>query len=85
MLENIQLVTPTGDTVLLSSLVETTLRESSSVIRHDDGERVISISASITSEGNVQEINTAFLTKLEESKLVPDYVTLEVGGETERI
>lgn len=83
MLEHIQLATPTGETVFLSSLVDTTLRESSSVIRHNDGERVISIAASITAEGNVQEINAAFLAKLEESKLVPDYVTLEIGGETE--
>ena len=82
-LENLTLTTPTGESVLLSSLVTTRLRESSSVISHDENERVISISAGLTSEGNVAETNTAFLAALEEAGLVPDDVEVEIGGETE--
>ena len=82
-LENITLNTPTGEKVLLSSLVETNLRESSSVISHDDNERVISISASLTSDGNIGETNTSFLAALEAENLLPEHVSLEIGGETE--
>lgn len=82
-LKNISLTTPTGDTVLLSSLVDTSLRESSSVISHDDNQRVISISASLTADGSVAETNAAFLKALEDENIVPKDVKVEVGGETE--
>lgn len=82
-LKNINLTTPTGDSVLLSSLVDVSLRESSSVIAHDNNKRVISISGSLTEAGSVPETNTAFLAELEDQNIIPTGVEVEVGGETE--
>lgn len=82
-LENVLLPTPSGETVLLSSLVDVSLRESSSVIRHEDNERVISVAGGITADGNVQEINREFERRIQEAGILPNDVSLEIGGETE--
>ena len=82
-LKNIEFITSSGNTVLLSSLVETSLRESSNVIRHDEQRRVVSISAGITGEGIVGEINAEFERKVREELNLPADITLEIGGETE--
>ena len=80
---NLQLRTPSGETVLLDTVADISLRESSSVIRHEDNERIISVSGGITAEGNINEINTEFERRVTETNLLPDDVTLKIGGETE--
>lgn len=82
-LENIALPTPSGDTVLLSSLVNTTLRESSNVIRHEDQKRIVTLQADTTAGGNVIEINNLFLERLSAEISVPESITPSLGGETE--
>lgn len=82
-LKNIRFINPQGETVLLSSLVETSLRESSNVISHDEQRRVISISAGITSGGSIPGVNAAFEDIVRNEIGLPDGVTLEIGGETE--
>lgn len=82
-IKNLQLPTPTGETVLISSVADVTLRESSSVINHEGGERVVSVSGDITGEVTIPEINRQFQELLEREGVVPDTVTLQIGGETE--
>lgn len=82
-IKNLQLATPSGETILLSSIADISLRESSSVIRHEDGQRVISLSGGITDGANVAAINTELRERVEEAGLLGTGVTLEIGGETE--
>ncbi|MFT5831739.1 MAG: multidrug efflux pump subunit AcrB [Candidatus Paceibacteria bacterium] len=82
-LEQIQLQTQSG-TVPLSSLVTVSLRESSSVIRHEDGRRVVSVTADVTGDGNAREIQAAALEQIDSELDIPASVELSTGGgETE--
>ncbi len=82
-LENIELSTPTGETVLLSSLVTSNLRESSTAINHEDQSRIVSVSADITNTGVVRDINTELLERIDSELDIPSDVTIELGGENE--
>jgi HAE1 family hydrophobic/amphiphilic exporter-1 len=82
-LRTIELTTPQGERVLLGSLVDIRLRESTTVINHEDQERVVSISAETTPDGNVREINDRLLERVEAELSLPESITLEFGGETE--
>jgi multidrug efflux pump subunit AcrB len=82
-LTRISLPTPTGATVLLSSLVEVSLRESSAVIRHEDGQRIVTLSSDITSEGNAQEIQLKLTSRIESELHIPASVSIAGGGETD--
>lgn len=82
-LENIELKTPSGSSVLLSSIVDVSLRESSSVINHEDNKRIISVSGAITADGNVREINRQFEEQIRQAGILPSDVELDIGGETE--
>lgn len=82
-LENIQLQTTNGDTILLSSLVTPRLREANAEINHTDQEREVTVSSDITDTGNVREINTILLERLETEDIVPEGVSVTLGGETE--
>lgn len=77
------IASPTGP-VALENIASISLRESSSVISHEDGKRVVSISADVREGANAREVQAAVLTAVEESIDIPD--TMEVstgGGETE--
>jgi len=80
---NIELATPTGGTVLLSSLVDTTLQESSASIKHEDKQRIMTVSADITEGANVIEINSELEKQIEENITLPVGVSFSVGGEAE--
>lgn len=82
-LQNIELPTMTGDRVALSALGEVTLREASSFINHEDGSRVMMVSADITPTGNVIDINSQLKKQLEEKVDLPAGVTYSFGGESE--
>lgn len=82
-LQNIELTSPTGDRIALSALSDITLRESSSLIRHEDQKRVMSIGADITPTGNVMEINKELKKQIDENIDLPEGVTYSIGGETE--
>lgn len=82
-LEQITLSSPTGEQILLGSVVDISLRESSSVIRHEEQERVVSLNADVTSSGNAREAQASALATIE-SELDLTGVTLSSGGgETE--
>ncbi|MAZ30280.1 hypothetical protein CL655_03285 [bacterium] len=82
-ISQIPLPTPSGEIVLLGSLVDISLRESSSVINHEDQERVVTVTADVTSNGNARELQAAAVAAIE-SELDLSGVTLSTGGgETE--
>jgi multidrug efflux pump len=78
-LEQIQIPTQSGS-VALSSLVSVSLRESSSVINHEDGRRVISITSDVTGDANVRAVQAKALRLINEQLLVPDSVEISTGG-----
>jgi multidrug efflux pump subunit AcrB len=82
-IKNLQLRTGSGVSVPLSSVADITLRESSSVIRHECGNRVVSLSGGISEGGNVSQINEEFSQKLKEANLLTEDIRIEIGGETE--
>jgi len=77
-------VPTTNGPVPLSEFVTVGLRESSSVINHEAGERVVSVQADITAAGNAREAQAAALAQIESELSIPPDVTISTGGgETE--
>ncbi|MFT7644381.1 MAG: multidrug efflux pump subunit AcrB [Candidatus Paceibacteria bacterium] len=82
-LSSIIIPTQSGQ-VPLSTLATVALRESSSVINHEDSKRVVTISADASAQGNAREIQAAALVQIEEELNVPaDVIISTGGGETE--
>lgn len=82
-LKNIELSTPSGERIPLSALTNTTLREASSAINHEDQKRIMSVSADVTKGGNVMEINTKLQKEIDENLTLPEGVSYTIGGEAE--
>ncbi len=78
-LQRISIPTQSGP-VPLSSLVDIELRESSSVIEHESGKRVVQVTADVTSEGNVREVQAAAMERIKNELDIPDGVILSTGG-----
>ena len=76
---------PTGSgAVPLSSLVTISLRESSNAISHEDGKRVVTVTADVSAGGNTRDVQAQVLTAIDEKISLPEGVTLSTGGgETE--
>lgn len=82
-INRITIPTQTGD-VLLSDLVDVSLRESSAVINHEDGKRVVTVTADVTAAGNAREIQAEALRRINTELTIPDNVEISTGGgETE--
>ena len=72
---------PTRDgSVPLSSLVTVSLRESSSVIEHEAGKRVVTVTADVTAAGNAREIQTLAMERINAELQMPDDVEISTGG-----
>ena len=81
--EQISIPTQSGP-VPLSSLVTTSLRESSSVINHESGKRVVSLNADVSADANARELQTQVVERINAELTIPENVTLSTGGgETE--
>lgn len=78
-LEQISIQSPSGP-VPLSSLVTVSLRESSSVINHEDGRRVVSVTADVAPSANAREVQAAVLERVETELDIPDDVFISTGG-----
>jgi len=78
-LTRITLATPTGD-VLLSDLVTVSLRESSSVINHEEGKRVVTVTADVTADGNAREAQAEAMKQIEEQLVFSSNVEISTGG-----
>jgi len=77
--EQITIPTATGP-VPLSTLVTTTLRESSSVINHEGGKRVVSVTADVSGDGNAREIQAIAIERIRAELDIPDGVEISTGG-----
>ncbi|MFT7507423.1 MAG: multidrug efflux pump [Acidimicrobiales bacterium] len=78
-LTRITLPSPTGD-VTLSDLVTVSLRESSSVINHEEGKRVVTVTADVTAEGNSREAQIEALQLVNEQLTLSSNVEISTGG-----
>lgn len=82
-LEDLTIQSPTGP-VPLSTIVDVSLRESSSVIRHEDGMRVVSVTADVDEGGNARDVQMQAVERIESELAIPENVVLSTGGgETE--
>lgn len=81
ILRNLSVGTPSGP-VLLGSLVDVSIEEGKTAIRHDDQERIMTVSSGVLDGANALEIVTSF-NKKSGSLDLPEGVTLTVGGENE--
>lgn len=78
-LEQIPIQTDAGS-VPLSEIVTTSLRESSSVIAHEDGKRVVTVTADVTADANARELQTIALEQIETELQVPAGIEISTGG-----
>ncbi len=82
-LSRIEIPTQSG-TIPLSSLVSISLRESSTAISHEDGKRVVTVTADVTASGNARDVQSQVLTLIDSELELPEGVELSTGGgETE--
>jgi multidrug efflux pump subunit AcrB len=76
------LLTRSGESIPLSSVADIRLQEARTVINHEDGVRVVTISADISAAGNVREIQTQFEGRVKNELTIPASVTFSGGGES---
>lgn len=70
--------------VPLSSLIKTNLREHSSSVTHEDGRRVVTVTADVVAGANAREIQAIALEQVKSKLSIPDDVEISTGGgETE--
>lgn len=84
------LLTPIGaaqaSPVLLGSFSQLGARETRASIRHEDGERIASVSADVTAGGNAREVTQALQAQFQTGELtMPRGVRMQIGGETEDV
>ena len=78
-LARITIPTPQGN-IPLSAIVDISLRESSSVINHEDSKRVVAVTADIAGDGNAREIQTEVLKRVKAEVTMSDDIVLSTGG-----
>lgn len=75
----LEIPTQSGN-IPLSTFLAVSLRESSSAIVHEDGKRVVTVTAGVTSLGNAREIQAEALTRVNDEIKLPAGVVLSTGG-----
>lgn len=78
-IENITIQTNAGP-IALSELVTVSLRESSSVIEHEEAKRVVSVTADVAVGANARAVQTEALERIQNELSIPDDVILSTGG-----
>lgn len=78
----IPLTTPSGEVVLLGSVLDEGLSRSDSVINHEDRNRIVTLSANVVPGYNTREVLAAFNKKID-SITLPDGVSIKTAGEDE--
>ena len=76
--------TPQG-TISLGSVLSTSFDQAQERIRHEDLERIASVSSNVESGISVAAVNAEFDRRAKEELTVPANVTMQVGGETEDV
>ncbi len=79
----IPMSTPVG-TVLLGSVLKQNLTEHRAVINHEDGDRIMSLTAQITGDTTALEVGKQFEDALP-TLSIPEGVTVSIGGENEEV
>ncbi len=82
-IEQLTIPSPTGEAVLLGSVVNVGLRESSSVINHQDQERVVTVTADITGDANARSVQAAAVERVRNEIDLTGVQLSTGGGETE--
>ena len=83
-LNNLTVMSATGNPVLLGSLVKETLAPANAAISHEGRSRVETVSAYVTSDVTASNVVTEFKARVAELELNPG-VTIQYAGETEDI
>lgn len=78
------MVAGTKGSVPLSSVATITYEPAASVIRHEDGKRIATVSSDVAAGGNALQISSNLEKELS-SEVLPEGVTLKVGGESEDV
>ena len=81
-LNQIPMITPGGQTVLLGSVLEHGVTRSDSAINHEGRERVVTLTAGVSPDKTPGEVLAAFNKRMESVEL-PEGVHISVGGENE--
>ena len=75
-----------SEATILGSFATLDVRESRSVIRHDDGERIAEVTAGVVAGSNARNITQEFQARVDAGELVlPSGVTVNIGGENEDV
>jgi HAE1 family hydrophobic/amphiphilic exporter-1 len=78
-LERITIPSASGP-IPLATLVDVELRESSSVINHESGQRVVTVTADASANGNARELQATAVERIRAELDIPDDVTISTGG-----
>lgn len=78
----ISMQTPNG-LVLLSSVIQPTVKQGSAGINHQDGDRIATVESQLAENGNVAEILAEFRTRADQELNIPSDIEMILGGETE--
>lgn len=70
--------------VPLSAVAAITYEPANSTIRHEDGERIATVEATLAPGGNAFSITSAFTERMEDEQL-PEGVSMRIGGDTEDV
>lgn len=72
-------------TVLLGSVIDVGLGSADDSIRHEDGERIVTVSSEISDGAYAADVNAALDERIASEQLLPEGVSLKVGGENEDV
>lgn len=81
-IRTIEVMGPQGP-VILGSLLETSIRQGNTSIRHEDERRVATTESQLADGGNVALINSMFVERAEAELDIPPGVEMIIGGENE--
>ncbi len=81
-IKQIPIATAQGQ-VLLGSLVTPSLEKGQSAIRHEDRERIMTVSATLKEGGNARDALAAFMEKADAELQLPQGISMSTGGENE--
>jgi multidrug efflux pump len=79
-LNQIPLTTPSGNTILLGSVLDEGLSRSDSVISHEDRNRIVTLSANVAAGYNTRAVLSKFTEKMKAVEL-PEGVSIKTAGE----
>lgn len=83
-LRSIPIPTRTGS-VLLGSIVDISLEGANEVVRHEKGDRIMTVTSRVAGDTYASDITTAFEKVAKEKLTIPDGVTMTIGGENEDV